>query len=58
MSYREEEQFTSEKLDVGLWKKILKMLLENKKNLFLALVFCFVGSGYWSHPTGSKSLRH
>ncbi|MCG4456864.1 ABC transporter ATP-binding protein/permease [Erysipelothrix rhusiopathiae] len=39
MSYREEEQFTSEKLDVGLWKKILKMLLENKKNLFLALFF-------------------
>lgn len=38
MSYR-EEQFTSEKLDVGLWKKILKMLLENKKNLFLALFF-------------------
>ncbi|MDE8082386.1 ABC transporter ATP-binding protein [Erysipelothrix rhusiopathiae] len=39
MSNREEEQFTSEKLDVGLWKKILKMLLENKKNLFLALFF-------------------
>lgn len=39
MSYREEEQFTSEKLDVGLWKKILMMLLENKKNLFLALFF-------------------
>ncbi|MDE8157425.1 ABC transporter ATP-binding protein [Erysipelothrix rhusiopathiae] len=39
MSYREEDQFTSEKLDVGLWKKILKMLLENKKNLFLALFF-------------------
>ncbi|WP_323616045.1 ABC transporter ATP-binding protein [Erysipelothrix rhusiopathiae] len=39
MSYREEEQFTSEKLDVGLWKKILKMLLENKKNLFLGLFF-------------------
>lgn len=39
MSNREEEQFTSEKLDIGLWKKILKMLLENKKNLFLALFF-------------------
>lgn len=39
MSFREEESFTSDKLDLNLWKKIGKMLLENKKNLILALVF-------------------
>lgn len=41
MSYKKEEEF-SEKLDTGLWLKILKLLSHEKKNLFMAISFMFM----------------
>ena len=38
----EEEIFDAEGLDTGLWKKILRLVAQSKKNLYRALAFITV----------------
>ena len=38
-SILKEKEYTEEKLDVTLWKKIIKILMEHKKNVFMLILF-------------------
>ena len=38
-SILKEKEYTEEKFDVVLWKKIIKILLEHKKNVFMLILF-------------------
>ena len=38
-SILKEKEYTEEKIDVTLWKKIIKILMEHKKNVFMLILF-------------------
>ena len=38
-SILKEKEYTSEKFDLNLWKKIIKILMEHKKHVYLLILF-------------------
>ena len=38
-SILKEKEYTEEKFDVNLWKKIIKILMEHKKNVLMLILF-------------------